>query len=402
MRGSSRRAGGPGGRPTRRGVTASSRSDGRRRRAGATRPATSVDAMGHARQRTTPCRAARRPTATCPAKLDETLHVRRRHVPSTASGPGRSSRSRNEATWTGHVGVGAKAETFDVAFRGELSIQSGVEIAATGKVLKRNPDPHLPQRADQAGRAGEVRTSSPCAREFDAAAGRRASAATPRTSRPLTALADDLGCSGLSDIQSELEKGDKRWYDAARLRARSTSRGRPRRSSRAGAPTGTLWVIAQDGTRAADARWASASGCGALSVADRERRDGPVRRRGRGRRRWEPGPPAPASVGRDHVHGRAAAAAPPLDPAAPKPTRYRYDIRVDVQEGHGRGHRPDERDRTRPRDRRPRGGLRRRRGRRSSAPSGTPASATRAGTTCCARGRSAHRWSSAPRSRATR
>ena len=44
---------------------------------------------------------------------------------------------------------------------------------------------------------------------------------------------------GLMDIRSELEKGDKRWYDAARLRDARLQRRRRRRSSRAGAPTGT-------------------------------------------------------------------------------------------------------------------------------------------------------------------
>ena len=52
------------------------------------------------------------------------------------SWPPRGSRS----TVTGHVGVGAKAETFDFALRGPSSrSSSGVEIASTGKVLKRNP-----------------------------------------------------------------------------------------------------------------------------------------------------------------------------------------------------------------------------------------------------------------------
>src|SRR5689334_5756032 len=33
---------------------------------------------------------------------------------------------RIEATWTGHVGAGAKAESFDVSLRGEVTIKSGV------------------------------------------------------------------------------------------------------------------------------------------------------------------------------------------------------------------------------------------------------------------------------------
>jgi hypothetical protein len=73
-----------------------------------------------------------------PAKLDETMTF----GAGTAEHGTRTWATitmRNEATWTGHVGVSAKAETFDVAFRGEVSIKSGVEIASTGKVLKRNP-----------------------------------------------------------------------------------------------------------------------------------------------------------------------------------------------------------------------------------------------------------------------
>jgi hypothetical protein len=89
---------------------------------------------------------------------------------------------RIETTWTGHVGVGAKAETFDFALRGELTIKSGVEIASTGKVLKR-----MPTRTYRAAltRRGVRVGADPLqfARDFSCG-GRRASAARRLTSSP--------------------------------------------------------------------------------------------------------------------------------------------------------------------------------------------------------------------------
>ena len=90
---------------------------------------------------------------------------------------------RNEATWTGHVGAGAKAETFDVAFRGELSMKFGVEIAATGKALK-----HLPTRTYRSAltKKGVPVKFDPIAlaQEMTLRGPKGSSAATLRTSRP--------------------------------------------------------------------------------------------------------------------------------------------------------------------------------------------------------------------------
>ena len=281
-----------------------------------------------------------------PAKLDETMtfgagtaeHGKRTWAVVT---------TRNEATWTGHVGVGAKAETFDVAFRGEVSIKSGVEIASTGKVLKRNPTrtyrsaltkKGVPVKFDLIALAKELTFRGPKGERGDA-----------KDLDALTALVT-TSMFGLSDIRSELEKGDTRWYDqraCAELDFNST----PEKVVKGGRADWNAWVNAA-GRYARRRRALDADE--RLWRAQRrhpERRDGPDRRR---RRRRRLGAVVRRGVRgrRDHVHGRSPAAARALDPAArshPLPLRHRHRL----QEGHGLGDRPDPRDGARTGDGRP-------------------------------------------------
>ena len=198
-----------------------------------------------------------------PAKFDETLtfgvataeHGKRTWALVTV---------RNEATYTGHVGVGAKAETLDIAFRGELSMKSGVEIASTGKVLKRNPTrtyrsaltkKGVPVKFDPVALARELTLRGPKGQRGDAA---DLKAATGLVSTSMI---------GLMELRYELEKGDKRWYDA-RACAQIDFTWAPEKVVKGGRADWNVWVNAQDGTRAADARWAMTSGCGALSAAN--------------------------------------------------------------------------------------------------------------------------------------
>lgn len=217
-------------------------------------------AMGLDKANTVP--ACPKADGAVPAKLDETFtfgfgtvtHGKRTWTLITM---------RNEATWTGHVGVGAKAETIDVAFRGELSIKSGVEIAATGKVLKRNPTrtyrsaltkQGLPVGFDPMALAKELTLRGP--KGTRAAAGDLEAATRLFTTSLL----------GLMEVQYALEKGDERWY-VQRSCATTDFSSSPEKVVKGGRGDWTVRVLAQDGARAADARWTAASGCGALTAS---------------------------------------------------------------------------------------------------------------------------------------
>ncbi|MDA0181112.1 hypothetical protein OJ997_12470 [Solirubrobacter phytolaccae] len=197
-----------------------------------------------------------------PATLDETLVF----GTATADHGKRTWKlvtMRSEATWTGHVGVGAKAETFDVAFRGELSIKSGVEIAATGKALKRNPT--------RTYRSALSKKGVPVG--FDPIA--LARELTFRGPKGLRASEQDIEVAtglfktsmlGLMEIPDALADGDKRWYDE-RACAVLDFTWSPEKVVKGGRADWNAWVNAQDGTRATDARWTLTSGCGAFSAA---------------------------------------------------------------------------------------------------------------------------------------
>jgi hypothetical protein len=198
-----------------------------------------------------------------PAKLDQTItygeavskHGKRTWTQVTL---------RSEATWTGHVGVSAKAETFDFALRGEISIRSGVEIAATGKQLKRMPTRTYRSALTKRGLPVSVDPVS-FVKEFTLRGpkGDRAGSAADLDagSRLLT-----TSVLAVSEIQSALADGDRRWYDE-RACAKVDFSSSPEKVVRGGRGDWNVWVMAQDGARAADARWSPSSSCGALTAS---------------------------------------------------------------------------------------------------------------------------------------
>ena len=255
---------------------------------------------------------------------------------------------RNEATWTGHVGVGAKAETFDVAFRGEVSIKSGVEIASTGKVLKRNPTrtyrsaltkKGVPVKFDPIALAKELTFRGPKGERGDAEGPR----GRDRAAHDLDVRVDGHPVRAREGRQALV----RRSAPAPTLDFSST----PEKVVKGGRGDWNAWVIAQDGTRAADARWTLTSSCGALSAATLSGATvqfGVADAAGA----WEPGTAGACVSGEiTSTAGRPRALAP-LDPAAgahPLPLRHRHRL----QEGHGLGDRPDPRDGARTGDGRP-------------------------------------------------
>jgi hypothetical protein len=244
-----------------------------------------------------------------PATLDET----------TTFGYGQKSWTlvtvRNEATWTGHVGVGAKAETFDVAFRGELTIKSG-----TGKK-------HHPTRTF---RSALTKRGVPVT--FDPVAlAREMTLRGPKDLKAATALLT-TSMLGLMEIRTALEQGDRRWYDE-RACAQLDFSATPEKVVKGGRADWNAWVNAEDGTRAADARWTLSSACGALNATTLS---GATVAFGVADAAGAWGPPSAGACATGEITstaGRPRAfnhSIPPLEPQ-----RYRYDILITFREDMG-------------------------------------------------------------------
>lgn len=172
-------------------------------------------------------------------------------------------RLRVEATWTGHVGAGAKAETFDFTLRGEVSVRSGVEIAATGKALERMPT--RTYRSALTKRDVKVGTDAMRFAKELTLRGPKGARATAEDIQPATGLLT-ASVMAVNDMSDALERGDRRWYEqraCATLDFSST----PERVVKGGRADWDVRVLASDGTPAADARWAPASGCGELTAS---------------------------------------------------------------------------------------------------------------------------------------
>ncbi len=265
-----------------------------------------------------------------PAKLDQTMtygvatssHGKRTWVLVTV---------RHEATWMGHVGVGAKAETFDLALRGELSIRSGVEIAATGKALKRMPTrtyrtaltkQRLPVGVDVLKLLPEFTIRGP--------------KGTRAAEGDIEAAGQLLGLSAMpiGDIQSELKKGDGRWYEQRACATRDFT-WTPEKVVKGGRADWNAWVMAEDGARATAAQWSIGSGCGEPTVTTAT---GPAAQFGvvDAAGAWEPeSTGACVSVDLTSTAGRPQPihhSIPPL-----QATRYEYVIHIEFKKDMGAG-----------------------------------------------------------------
>ena len=240
---------------------------------------------------------------------------------------------RIDGTFLGHVGNGAKAETYDATLRGTLEIvpavdgrrhpsrvyQSSLELAAV-PVGTRPPD-LMPQMVRDMPLSG------------------------PRGKSGSIADAEYVGwlgaatVSALDQIRARLAAGDGRWYErreCARLEKAGSS---PDRVKKGDTARWDLRVLAADGTPGADARWATSRGCGALS---------PATATGNGASfavadeagAWGPEPPRGACLDGEVTSpaGRPRAIGEAIPPEEkPKPKRYRFTVDVRYREDMGPG-----------------------------------------------------------------
>ena len=170
---------------------------------------------------------------------------------------------RTEGSWHGYVGVGARAERFDVDVRGVSELRGGVEIAATGKLLRREPTRTyrsvlrkrgIAMGTDPVSLAREVTLRGPKGTRY-----------TADDVKPATALLS-MTLDVVGDADSELEKGDRRWYDERRC-ARVDHTSTPERVVKGGRADWDVTAYGADGAIVADARWTPTSACGALTAS---------------------------------------------------------------------------------------------------------------------------------------
>jgi hypothetical protein len=239
---------------------------------------------------------------------------------------------RTESTVTGHVGVGAKVESFDFALRGEVSIKSGVEIASTGKVLKRNPT-RTYRSALSKQRVPIGADVSALAKEFNLR-GPKGNRALAEDIQPFTGLLT-TSVIGLLDIVTELQKGDKRWFDE-RASATLDYTWTPEKVVKGGRADYDLKVFAEDGAPPAAARADVTSSCGTASSEAYN---------GAGFRfavvdtagAWGPDPYQGSCVAIDitSTAGRPRIVLHSIPPLEPQ--RYRYTFKVDFNKSMGPG-----------------------------------------------------------------
>jgi hypothetical protein len=244
----------------------------------------------------------------------------------------------HEGTWKGHVGLGGKAETFDLDMRGTLEIRSGVEIAATGKVLHREPTrtyrtaltkSRLPVGTNPTSVIRDMRLRGP-----------KGARITDADVEPLSTLAAFTSVTVMR-VSYQLETGDRRWYDA-RACAKIDYTSSPERVRKGGQAEWDATVLADDGTPASDAIWTTASTCGTLTASTT-----------RGAKthltvtdsasNWSYEPSRPACVTAD-VTSPAGRARLGHSIAAEEEHRYRFDVTVRYREDAGAGVTPTNMD----------------------------------------------------------
>jgi hypothetical protein len=169
-----------------------------------------------------------------------------------------------EGKWRGHVGVGGKAETFDLDMRGTVEVRSGVEIAATGKVLEREPTRTYRAALTKQGLPVGVEPKSVI--QDLRLRGPKGNRATSQAEVEGLGIAGGLTVATIFRIQDMLEKGDQRWYDA-RACAKVDYTSSPANVTKGGQADWDATVLAQDGTPPSDAIWTPASTCGALTAS---------------------------------------------------------------------------------------------------------------------------------------
>lgn len=238
-----------------------------------------------------------------------------------------------DGPWHGYVGVGAKAERFDLALRAALEVRTFSEIASTGKLLRRDATRTYRVAIDR--KAAPIGTSGRALVDLmrlRGPKGKRGSAEDRAIASSLVRLAADA----IDDVSAALRDGDERWYEQRRCARTFIDSSRPSEVSKGATAEWQVRVTDAQGAIAADARWTPSSSCGALTAVAVQ---GPVLdvRVADTAGAWGPQPYAPACVAAEvtSTAGRAAPFSHQIEPL--KPTDLRIEVKVTYREQMGPG-----------------------------------------------------------------
>lgn len=208
------------------------------------------------------------PTPNCPTSAgDVPSTLRQEHTIGMIVADGRKRHRRVvkqviEGRWHGYVAVSARAQRFDVALRGSLEVRAQTE-SASGKVLKREgtrtfrtavDKKGLPIGVDPMSVVSDMRLFGPKGRFIAFADIREATTVVVFTA------------AAVGEVDGELKKGDRRWYDE-RACATVDHTSSPERVSKGGRADWEVTAFGADGQKVADAIWAPASSCGTLTAS---------------------------------------------------------------------------------------------------------------------------------------
>ena len=238
-----------------------------------------------------------------------------------------------DGPWHGYVGVGGKAERFDMTMRGAMEVRLNTEIAATGKVLQREPTrtyrsvlerKGVPIGTDGRSLLGGTRMFGP------------KGAISSAIDRTLSATLASLLPVQIDAVSGLLKIGDTRWYEQRLCARTSLESSRPEQVTKGATASWQVRVTDVVGATVADAQWTVSSSCGELST---ETTRGPTMRASvvDADRTWGPDPYAPGCIKAEvtSTAGRAAVFTDTIEPK--KPDGLRFSVGVTYNETMGSG-----------------------------------------------------------------
>ncbi len=238
-----------------------------------------------------------------------------------------------DGDWHGYVGVGGRAERFDVAMRGALEVRTSSEMAGTGKVLRRDPTRTyrsvLDRKAIPVGTDGKSVLGG--ARLFGPKG-----AISSSIDRTLGNVLAGLVAQQVDAVSAELKVGDGRWYDQRLCARTSLESYRPEHVTKGATANWQVRATDVAGQVVTDAQWTVSSTCGQLAA---EATRGPTLRASvaDAAGKWGPDPYAPGCLTAEvtSTAGRAATFTHTIEPK--KPDGYRFTIAVTYNETIGSG-----------------------------------------------------------------
>ncbi|MBJ7328293.1 MAG: hypothetical protein JHC95_00260 [Solirubrobacteraceae bacterium] len=238
-----------------------------------------------------------------------------------------------DGSWHGYVGVGGKAERFDVSLRTAMEFRLWIDIAATGKVLEREPTRTFRAALDRKGLpigtsgksvVGDMRLRGPKGKSLSGAD-------LVLSSQLVTMTAQQVDL-----ITGDLKFGDERWYDRRMCATTVVDDYTPGEVTKGGTVQWSVRAITERGEQVADARWTPSSSCGQITESVTQ---GPVLKLtvadSAGAWGWDPYKEACATSEMTSTAGRASAWSHAIPPKQPGDLRISVSVTYNENMGSG-------------------------------------------------------------------